>query len=43
MVREGLAPGVEHGGDAELGPEVLRVASEGLQGFGGCVEEQTVE
>jgi hypothetical protein len=41
MVHEVLSPGVEQGGDAQLGPESL--ASELEQRGGGGVEEEAVE
>ncbi len=43
MKREGLAPGVEDGGEAELSAEVLRVASKGLDRLARREEEQIVE
>ncbi len=43
MELELLSPGVEYGGEADLRPEVLRIACDGLQRLGRTLEEQTVE
>jgi hypothetical protein len=40
MELELLPPGVEYGGEAELRPEVLRIARDGLQCLGYTLEEQ---
>ena len=37
------APGVEHGGDADAGAEVLGVGGDGDQGLGGGAEQQVVD
>ena len=41
VVQQGLAPGVQHGGDPQLRAEV--VAAEAQQRFGGTGKEQIVE
>ena len=38
-----LAPGVEDGQEADLGPEVLRVGGDLLQGLGGGFEQEAVD
>jgi hypothetical protein len=43
VLGEGLAPGVEDGGDAEVTAEMARVAAEAQEGGGGGVEQETVE
>jgi hypothetical protein len=43
MLGEGLPPGVEHGGHAEVAPEVPWVASEGHEGGGRAVKQQPIE
>ncbi len=43
VLREGLAPGVEHRGDADRAAQMPRVAPEGEQRVGGRAEEQRVE
>jgi hypothetical protein len=43
MEREGLAPGVEDGAEAELSVEVLRIASKRLERLARRAEEQIVE
>jgi hypothetical protein len=43
MLGQGLAPGMEHGGDAEFGPLVFGVTGELLQGLSRGLEQQGVE
>ena len=43
MEREGLAPSVKDGREAELSAEVLRVAGEGLERLARRTEEQIVD
>jgi hypothetical protein len=43
VLGEGLAPGVEDGGDAEDSAEMARVAAEAQEGGDGGVEQETVE
>ena len=43
MVLEVLTPGVEHGQKADLGPKVIGVGGNLLQGLGGGSEEQAVD
>jgi hypothetical protein len=43
MEREGLAPGVEDGGDADLAAQVLRIAAEGLERLARRGEQETVD
>ena len=43
VVLEVLAPGVEDGQEADLGPEVLGVGGDLLQGLGGGAEQQAVD
>ena len=43
MVLEVLAPGVEDGQQADLGPEVLGIGGELQQGLGGGPEQQAVD
>ena len=43
MVPQGLAPGVQHGDEADIGAEMLRVGRDGLEGSGGGSEQQTVD
>jgi hypothetical protein len=43
MEQEVLAPGVEHGGDAEFCTEMFLVASDRLEGLGGGGEEAVVD
>ena len=43
MMLEVLAPGVEDGQEADLGPEVLGIGGDLLQGLGGGPEEQAVD
>jgi hypothetical protein len=43
MRRERLAPGMEHGGHAELPAEVARIAAEPRERGGGGVKEQPIE
>src|SRR6266516_583009 len=40
---EGLPPGVEHGGDAEIAPEVAGIAAKPGERGGGGMEEQAVD
>ena len=37
-----LTPGVEHGQQADPGPEMLGVGRDLKQCFGGCAEEQVI-
>ncbi len=37
------APGVQHGGEADLGAEVLRIGGDGDQGLGGGLEQDGVD
>ena len=39
MKEEVLSPGMQHGGDGDLGTEVLGIAGNLAQGCGRCVEE----
>jgi hypothetical protein len=43
VLGESLPPGVQDGGDAELGTEVLGISGELLQGSSGGAEEQVIE
>ena len=43
MMRHGRAPGVEHGGDADAGAEMLWVGGDGDQGLGRDLEQQIVD
>ena len=43
MMDERLAPGVEHGEEADLGAEMARVGSDRAERLGDGPEEQTVE
>ena len=43
VVLEGLPPGVQHGQEADLGPEVLRVGGDLPQGLRGGPEQQVVD
>jgi hypothetical protein len=43
VLREGLAPGVEDGGHAEIPAEVARVAAEAQERGGRGLKEQTIE
>ena len=43
VVLEVLPPGVQDGQEADLGPEVLRVGGDLLQGLGGGPEQQAVD
>ena len=43
MVLEVLAPGVQDGQEPDLGPEVLRVGGDLLQGLGGGTEQEAVD
>ncbi len=43
MVHERLPPSVQHGDEADVGTEMLRVGSDGLEGVGGRREQQAVE
>ena len=43
MLRQGLAPGVEHGGHAELSAEVARITAEAGERGGRGVKEQPIE
>ena len=43
VMLEVLAPGVEHGQEADLGPEVLGIGGDLLQGLRGGAEEQAVD
>ena len=43
VIDERLRPRVQHGVDADLGPEVARVAGEGLERRGARVEEDRIE
>ena len=40
---EVLAPGVQDGQEADLGPEVLRIGGDLLQGLGGGAEQEAVD
>jgi hypothetical protein len=42
VVLEVLPPGVEDGQEADLGPEVLGIGGDLLQGLGGGAEEKAV-
>jgi hypothetical protein len=42
MVGEGLGPGMEDGGEADAGSEVLGPPGDVLEGFGDGAEEQVV-
>ena len=43
MMKQVLAPGVQHGEEADLGAQVLGIGSDGAQGLGGGAEEQAVD
>ena len=43
MVGHGRAPGVEHGGDADLGAEVFGIGGDGEHGVGRGLEQQVVD
>ena len=43
MVRQRLAPGVQHGDEADIGAEMLRVGSDGLEGSCGASEQRAVD
>ena len=43
MLSQCLAPGVQNHDDAQFGPEVFRVSSEGLEGLGGGVERNRLD
>ena len=43
MMLQGLAPGVEHGDDADLGAEVLGIGGDGAQRLGGGPEQDGVD
>lgn len=43
MMKQVLAPGVQHGEEADLGAQVLGVGSDGAQGLAGGTEEQAVD
>ena len=43
VMLEVLPPGVEDGQEADLGPEVLGIGGDSLQGLGGGPEEQAVD
>ena len=43
VVRHGRAPGVEHGGQPDLCPKVLRIGGDGQQSVGGGAEQQVVD
>jgi hypothetical protein len=43
VVMKILPPGVEHGKEADLGPEVLGIGSDGTQRIGGRAEEDVVD
>ena len=38
-----MSPGVKHGEEADLGPQMLRIRGNGLQGLGRCPEEDAVD
>ncbi len=43
MVGHRRAPGVEHGGEADLGTEMLGIGGDGTQGLGGGFEQQVID
>ena len=43
MVLEVLSPGVQDGQQPDLGPEVLRIGSDLLQGLGGGAEQEAID
>jgi hypothetical protein len=43
MMMQVLTPGVEHGDETDLGPEVLRVGGDRAQGLGGGAEQNAVD
>jgi hypothetical protein len=43
MLGERLAPGVEHGGHAEITAEVARIAAEAQECGGGALKEQAID
>ncbi len=43
MLGEGLAPGVEHGGDTEFSTQVVRVTGKLLEGLSGSLEQEVIE
>lgn len=43
MMVQVLAPGVQHGEEANLGAEVLGIGGDGAQGLGGGAEEKAVD
>ena len=43
MMKQVLAPGVQHGEEADLGAQVLGIGGDGAQGLGGGAEEQAVD
>jgi hypothetical protein len=43
VLREGLAPGVEHGGHAEVPAEVARIAAEPQERGGRRLKQQPLE
>jgi hypothetical protein len=43
MMQEILPPGVEHGEEADLSPQMLRIGGNGLQSLGRCPEEDAID
>ena len=43
MMGHRRAPGVQHGGDADAGAEVLGIGGDGEHGLGGGLEQQIVD
>ena len=43
MMGHGRAPGVEHGGDADPGAEMLRIGGDRQQRLGRCLEQQVID
>jgi len=43
MMLQGLAPGVEYHGHAELGAEMPGIGRDGGEGLGGCAEEDRID
>lgn len=43
MLGQRLAPGMEHGGNAQFGPQVLRATGKFLEGLGGGLAQEVVE
>src|SRR5690606_34012210 len=43
MMVQVLAPGVQHGEEADLGTQMLGICGDGAQGLGGGAEEKTVD